>query len=70
MARHNEILEQFKACVDDFDFRNVEHINTVCIIDTACLFAAVNAVTNSASLRRVRSGAATPRYARNTLRLA
>ena len=33
MARHNEIhaFEQFKAHVDDFDFRNIQHINIVCV---------------------------------------
>jgi len=29
MARHNDILDQFKACVDEFDFRNIEHVDTV-----------------------------------------
>jgi len=36
MARHNEILEQFKTCVDEFDFRNIEHITVVRILLTTC----------------------------------
>ena len=35
MARHNDILDQFKNFVDEFDFRNSEHLDTVCFIHSS-----------------------------------
>ena len=29
MARHSEILESFKSKVDQFDFSNEDHVNSV-----------------------------------------
>ena len=29
MARHSEILESFKSKLDNFDFKNEDHLNSV-----------------------------------------
>jgi len=35
MARHSEILETFKAKVDQFDFSNEDHLNSVSLVGCA-----------------------------------
>lgn len=39
MARHGEILESFKSKIDNFDFTNDDHLNSVGLIVTSiCIF--------------------------------
>ena len=36
MARHGEILNNFKSKIDDFDFTNDEHLTSVCLGNWQC----------------------------------
>ena len=41
MARHSEILEAFKAKLDNFDFTSVDHLNSVSILYSIYLYSIV-----------------------------